>query len=131
MKKKCLLKTVFAMASLFVLGGWAGWNLGFKSGREEAFLFRPASVAADHVLVGLKSDLNLTSEQVAQIRPLIIPFFEIRNRKQEKMFKELSPVFEETRKSMNVFLSPEQQTKLQELVEAKTKAVFKSLEQGK
>ncbi len=59
-------------AITFLLGGVAGWAVGFQSGKSQVFRPPPPSgPMSQRILQRLTSQLSLTEEQQQQIEPLI------------------------------------------------------------
>ena len=102
----------------FVLVFFAGIACGFFGAFHGArWMFGHAhhGSVAEHMKRHLRSELNLTPQQMEQISPIVDGAASQLEAKREQTMREVRNIFEETHRSITPFLTPEQQTKLDQL----------------
>ena len=102
----------------FVLVFFAGIACGFFGAFRSApwmFGHRHHGSVAEHMKRHLRTELNLTPQQMEQISPIVDRAASQLEAKREQTMREVRNIFEETHRSITPFLTPEQQTKLDKL----------------
>ena len=102
----------------FVLVFFAGIACGFFGafhGARWMFGHPHHGSVAEHMKRHLRSELNLTPQQMEQISSIVDGAASQLEAKREQTMREVRNIFEETHRSITPFLTPEQQTKLDQL----------------
>lgn len=106
-------KLALAFALVFVAGATCGF---FGSFHLHRLFFHPHhGELAEHMKRNLRAQLNLTSEQIQQLAPIIDRGAAQLDAQRKATHKDVRAIFEQTHREMLPFLSPEQKTKLETL----------------
>lgn len=114
--------TIIVLATLFTLGLLSGWSLGSRYGTRKfdrltnlTAELKP-EVLEDHAIRGLTSKLDLSSEQVQKIRPIIASglgeVIELRKESLKKIYDCRNRGLDQ----IALQLTPEQQVKLRDFM---------------
>ncbi|PYI88976.1 MAG: hypothetical protein DMF03_08965 [Verrucomicrobia bacterium] len=107
-------KLILAFVLVFFAGIACGFFGAFRGARWMFGHPHHGSVA-EHMKRHLRTELNLTPHQMEQISPIVDRAASQLEAKREQTMREVRGIFEETHRSISPFLTPEQQTKLDQL----------------
>ena len=107
-------KLILAFVLVFFAGVACGFFGAFHGAR---WMFRHPHYGsvAEHMKRHLRTELNLTPQQMEQISPIVDRAATQLEAKREQTMREVRGIFEETHRAITPFLTAEQQTKLGEL----------------
>ncbi|MGC8990955.1 MAG: hypothetical protein ACP5MD_12615, partial [Verrucomicrobiia bacterium] len=108
-------KTIIYLCAVFLTGVIAGGAVGY--GLAHKTFFRPPTKneMARHILSDLTKELQLTEEQVNQIRPLIESAAKRIHEVNQRTFNEVKEIIQSTDKELANFLSAEQKKLLEQM----------------
>ena len=107
-------KLILAFVLVFFAGIACGFFGAFR-GAPWMFGHPHHGSVAEHMKRHLRIELNLTSQQMEQIAPIVDHAASQLEAKREQTMREVRSIFEETHRGITPFLTPEQQTKLGQL----------------
>ena len=107
-------KLILAFVLVFFAGIACGFFGAFR-GAPWMFGHPHHGSVAEHMKRHLRTELNLTPQQMEQISPIVDRAASQLEAKREQTMREVRNIFEETHRSITPFLTPEQQTKLGQL----------------
>jgi len=107
-------KLILAFVLVFFAGIACGFFGAFR-GAPWMFGHPHHGPVAAHMKRHLRTELNLTAQQMEQISPIVDRAASQLEAKREQTMREVRSIFEETHRGITPFLTPEQQTKLGQL----------------
>ena len=107
-------KLILAFVLVFFAGIACGFFGAFR-GAPWMFGHPHHGSVAEHMKRHLRTELNLTAQQMEQISPIVDRAASQLEAKREQTMREVRSIFEETHRAITPFLTAEQQTKLGEL----------------
>ena len=116
MNKSLRWKLILAFVLVFFAGAVCGFFGAMHSGRW-IFARAHSGSLAEHMKRQLQWELRLTPQQVQQISPIIDRATSQLQAKREQTMRDVHNIFEEAHRQMQPFLTPEQRSKLEQIVQ--------------
>lgn len=119
--KQIQIKTLAALVGMFILGGIAGWCQGRHY--TPVSILHPTTSRAleDHIVERLTYRLNLDTEQVRAVRPIVGPVSVKIVQTQNEMLDKISAILAERDDQISALLNDEQKKKLADLQQQRKK----------
>ncbi len=119
--KNIRIKTLLALAGMFILGSVTGWFQGRHYPPTSILHPTTSAVLEDHIVTRLKSKLSLDTDQVVKIRPMIGPVAAQIVQAQNEMLDKIALILASRDDQITPVLTPEQQSKLQDMKQQRKK----------
>lgn len=116
-------QVVASLAAVFVAGAVAGVAVGYPMGRQATIQRppRPPRDMAMHLLEKYSRDLALTSNQVAQVEPMLQDASQRVRALHKENFRQTDAIMQDCNRRILALLEPAQQQKFKEMEERRDK----------